>query len=105
MSESALLRAVVVQIRLHNTSATYQARQVEVEYDELAPATVGDLYIMVIPAGVEAGPAHNSSGGVIDKFYGVDVAMVLRAPKKPRDRRREYLTDFMERRNGEVSYL
>ena len=94
MSESALLRAVVTEIRAHNSSATYLARQVEVEFDELAPATVGDLYIMVIPAGVEPGPAHNSSGGVIDKLYGVDVAMVLRAPKKPRDRRREYLTDF-----------
>lgn len=94
MSESALLRAVVTEIRAHNISATYLARQVEVEIDELAPATVGDLYIMVIPAGVEPGPAHNSSGGVIDKLYGVDVAIALRAPKKPRDRRREYLTDF-----------
>lgn len=94
MSESALLRAVVTEIRAHNSSATYLARQVEVEFDEFAPATVGDLYIMVIPAGVEPGPAHNSSGGVVDKLYGVDVAVVLRAPKKPRDRKREYLTDF-----------
>lgn len=94
MSESALLRAVVSEIRAHNSSATYLARQVEVEYDEFAPATVGDLYIMVIPAGVEPGPTHNTSGGVIDKLYGVDVAIALRATKKPRDRRREYLTDF-----------
>ena len=94
MSESALLRAVVTEIRAHNVSATYRARQVEVEYDEFAPATVGDLYIMVIPAGVEAGPTHNTSGGVIDRIYSVDVAIALRAPKKPRDRRREYLTDF-----------
>ncbi len=94
MSESALLRAVVTQIRLHNSSATYLARQVEVEIDETAPATVADLYVMVIPAGVEAGPAHNTSGGVVDKIYSVDVAIALRAPKKPRDRRREYLTDF-----------
>ena len=94
MSESALLRAVVSEIRAHNSSATYLARQVEVEIDEFAPATVGDLYIMVIPAGVEAGPAHNTSGGVIDKLYSVDVAIVLRSLKKPRDRRREILTDF-----------
>ena len=94
MSESALLRAVVTEIRAHNSSATYLARQVEYEIDELAPATVGGLYIMVIPAGVEAGPTHNTSGGVIDRVYGVDVAIALRAPKKPRDRRREYLTDF-----------
>ncbi len=94
MSESALLRAVVSEIRAHNLSATYQARQVEVEINELAPATVGELYIMVIPAGVEPGPSHNTSGGVIDKLYGVDVAIALQAQKKPRDRRREYLTDF-----------
>ena len=100
MSESALLRAVVTEIRAHNSSATYLARQVEVEIDEFAPATVGDLYIMVIPAGVEAGPTHNESGGLasssgwIDRLYSVDVSIVLRAPKKPRDRRREYLTDF-----------
>ena len=94
MSESALLRAVVTEIRAHNSSATYLARQVEVEIDERAPATVGDLYIMVIPAGVEAGPTHSTSGGVIDRVYSVDVAIALRAPKKPRDRRREWLTDF-----------
>ncbi len=100
MSESALLRAVVTEIRAHNSSATYLARQVEVEIDEFAPATVGDLYIMVIPAGVEAGPTHDQSGGAaassgwIDRLYSVDVSIVLRTPKKPRDRRREYLTDF-----------
>ena len=94
MSESALLRAVVTEIRAHNSSATYLARQVEYEIDELAPATVGDLYIMVIPAGVEAGPTHNTSGGVRDRLHNVDVAIALRAPKKPRDRRHEYLTDF-----------
>lgn len=94
MSESALLRAVVTEIRAHNSSATYLARQVEVEFDEFAPATVGDLYIMVIPAGVEAGPDHSTSGGVIDRVYAVDVAIAMRVPKKPRDRRREFLTDF-----------
>ncbi len=94
MSESALLRAVVSEIRAHNSSATYLARQVEVEFDEFAPATVGDLYIMVIPAGVEAGPTHSTSGGVIDRVYAVDVSIALRVPKKPRDRRREFLTDF-----------
>ncbi len=100
MSESALLRAVVTEIRAHVADVgppivlTYLPRQIEVEIDEFAPATVGDLYIMVIPAGVEAGPTHNTSGGVIDRIHSVDVAIALRAPKKPRDRRREYLTDF-----------
>lgn len=94
MSESALLRAVVTEIRAHASSATYNARQVEVEIDEFAPATAADLYIMVIPGGIEPGPTHNPSGGVIDKIYGVDVAIALRAQAKPRDRRRELLTGF-----------
>ncbi len=97
MSESALLRAVVTEIRAHEdppATVTYLARQVEVEIDEFAPATVGDIYIMVLPGGVEAGPTHNTSGGVIDKLYGVDVAIAIRSPPKPRDRRRELLTGF-----------
>jgi len=91
MSESALLRAVVLRIRSH---ADFSNRQVEVEVDELAPATAGDLYIMVIPGGIEPGPTHNPSGGVVDKIYGVDVAIAIKAPPKPRDRRRELLTGF-----------
>jgi len=106
MSESALLRAVVTEIRGHVADVgppivlTYLPRQIEVEIDESAPATAGDLYIMVIPGGIEAGPTHNQSGGVVgssgwtDKLYGVDVAIVIRAPAKPRDRQAELLTGF-----------
>lgn len=100
MSESALLRAVVTEIRAHNSSATYDARQVEVEIDELAPATAPDVFIMVIPAGIEPGPTHGQSQGLIansgwtDKLYGVDVAIALRAQAKPRDRQSELLTGF-----------
>ena len=100
MSESALLRAVRNEIRAHVASVgppvvlTYLPRQIDVEYDEGAPATSPDVYIMVIPAGVEPGPTHNVSGGVIDKIYGVDVAIALQAQAKPRDRRSEMLTGF-----------
>ena len=101
MSESALLRSVVLRIRSH---ADFSNRQVEVEIDEFAPATVGDLYIMVIPGGIEPGPTHNKSGGVIDKIYGVDVAICIRAQAKPRDRRRELLTGFRGTTNLTVSF-
>jgi len=107
VSESALLRAVVTEIRGHVADVgppvvlTYQERQVEVEYDERAPATAGDLYIMVIPGGIEPGSTHATSGGgnaaftgLTDKVYGVDVAIAMRAPSKPRDRRSELLTGF-----------
>lgn len=100
MSESALLRAVVTEIRAHVADVgppvvlTYLPRQIEVEIDEFAPATATDVFFMVIPGGIEPGPTHNTSGGVIDKLYGVDVAIALRAQAKPRDRRRELLTGF-----------
>jgi len=65
-------------------------RQINVELDEMAPPTASDVYVMVIPGGVEAGPTHNVSGGVIDKLYSVDVSIAIRAPRKPRDRQRDF---------------
>ncbi len=86
MSESALCRAVRDEIRLH---ADFQNRQVNVELDEEAPPTAHDVYAMVISAGVQSGPSHDTNSGASDLLYNVDVALAIRAPKKPRDRRRE----------------
>ena len=86
MSESALLRATRDRIREH---ADFTDRQVNVELDERAPATAGDLYIIVTFGSVQPGPNHHPAGSVIDWVYGVNVSIVMRAPKKPRDRTRE----------------
>lgn len=92
MSESALLRAVVLRIR---AEGTFENHQVEVELDEEAPATSGDVFVMVVSGGITPGPNHDKrTGGVIDKLYAVNVAIAMRATKKPRDRRRELLTGF-----------
>ena len=85
MSESALVRAVRDRIRLH---AEFENRQVEVELDEHIPPLAGDVYVLVMPGGVEPGPSHPTNQGAIDKLYGVDVAIALRAPRVPTDRRR-----------------
>jgi len=85
MSESALLRAVRDRIRLH---ADFENRQVEVELDEHVPPTSGDLYVLVVSAGVEPGPSHVTNAGAIDKLYNVDVTIAMRAPRVPSDRRR-----------------
>ena len=89
MSESALLRAVRDRIRTH---ASFSNRQVQVELDDnYCPAIVGDLYVMVVPAGQSEG-AHNSvSRYASDILYAVDITVVMRAPKVPRDRQREIL--------------
>lgn len=95
MSESALVRSVRDRIRAHEADPgppivlTYLNRQVEVEFDEQAPATAADLFVIVTFGGVEPGPTHNTAGGVIDKLYGVDVTIAIRSPGKPRDRQRE----------------
>jgi hypothetical protein len=86
MSESALVRAVRDQIR---ASSSITDRQCDVELDEIAPPTAGDVYILVMSAGTEAGPSHNANQGARDILYSVDVSIALRAPKVPRDRQRK----------------
>jgi len=92
-SETALLEAVRNRLR---TQLTLDDHQCEIEFDEMAPATVGDKYLVVLPGGVSDGPAHRTSGQVIDEVIGVDVTVVLRATSVPRDRHRDvYLRNLM----------
>jgi hypothetical protein len=91
MSETALLRAVRDQIRTH---ASFTDRQVQIELDEnYCPAIVGDLYVMVIPAGQSEGEHQSQARYASDVIYAVDITVVMRAPKVPRDRQREILID------------
>jgi len=86
MSESALARAVRDQIRLNSA---YNDRDVDVELDEVVPPVKGELYIIVIPAGIEAGPTHESSGCVIDELFSIDIVVIRRSPRVPSDRERK----------------
>jgi len=83
----------VDQIRTHADYSS-RTRQVTAEFDERAPATAGDLHVIVTSGGITAGPDHDPSGGVIDKVYGVDVSIAIRSPRKPRDRQRELWLDL-----------
>lgn len=86
-TESALLEAVRDQIR---SVLNIKDRQCEIEFDDdEIPAIVGDLYIIVMPGTIQPGPRHDSSGGVMDRIFSVDVSVVIRATAKPADRRRE----------------
>lgn len=86
MSEIALLTAVRNTIR---SLAEFSDREVEIEFDEWAMPQIASQYVAVMPGGVTPGPAHNTSGGVVDKVYGVNVMVVVRATRKPRDRARD----------------
>lgn len=88
MSEVALLTAVRDRLR---SQKSYADNECDVELDEAFPQTVGRFYVAVMSGGVTPGPTHNSSGGVRDKLYGVDVLVVIRATVNPRDRRRDLL--------------
>ena len=86
MSEIALLTAVRNSIR---DLSDFSDREVEIEFDERAMQGIATKYVAVMPGGVTPGPYHNSSGGVSDKLYGVDVLVVKRGVSKPRDRARD----------------
>ena len=90
MSELHLINEVRDRIRAH---ADYRDEHVNVEYDERAPAIAPDLYIMVIPAGIEAGENY---GTVIDEVYSVDIIIALRATHIARDRKRRVLTELRQ---------
>ena len=90
MSESALLRAVRDQIQAH---ASFDARQVTIEPDEQFPAVAADVHIGVMFGGVTAGPTHGTNHGASDLLYGIDIAIAMRSPKKPMDRRFDLWVD------------
>ena len=99
MSETALLNAVRDEIR---RLCSYSETECEVEYDEMAPANVGDVYVAVQPGGWRPGPNNNSSGGVLDELYDVDVTIVMRCAKLPRDRQRNVFAGNLENLNSRV---
>lgn len=85
-AEKNLLLAVRDRLR---TTCQYQPEVCQIEFDEMAPATTGNLYVAVMPGGWRPGRAHNTSGGVHDLVYGVDVAVMRRIAHVPRDRLRD----------------
>lgn len=99
IAESALLLAVRDKLR---DGEGWTEKQCEVEQDEIAPATVGQLYVVVLPGGWSNGPRHNTSGGVNDLLFSVDVAVIKRAASTPRDRRRNLFLTNLDGLNAEV---
>lgn len=99
MSETALLNAVRDHIR---SACDYKETECEVEYDEMAPANVGDVYVCVQPGGWCPGPNNGSSGDVLDEVFDVDVTVVMRCAKVPRDRQRNVFAGNLESLNARI---
>lgn len=93
-AEKNLLLAVRNRLRTATGSggAGFSDAECDIEFDEMAPATQGHRYIVVMPAGWRPGPRHNTSGGVNDLIYAVDVTVIQRVANVARDRYRTTLT-------------
>lgn len=101
-AETALLLAVRDQIR---EACNYAPKECEVEFDEMAPATVGEVYVAVIPASWQTGDAGRTSGGVRDEVFGVEVVVIARATRLPRDRSRSLFIDSLIGINSRCSAI
>lgn len=99
-AETSLVLAV--RTRLQSVLAM-TAQQCDIEPDEMVPAIAGAEYIAVLPAGVQAGPRHKSSGGVWDLYVSVRVVVFHRVAELPRDRRRSALLDRYRGLNSRLS--
>lgn len=82
------LRLPIIAAAPSTGGAGFSEEECEVEYDEMTPATAGKLYCAVMPGGWKPGPRHNTSGGVNDLLYGVDILIAVRIGNVPRDRLR-----------------
>jgi len=91
MSEAALLVAVRDNLR---ELCGYTPAQCEIEIDEEAPPTSGDLVVLVMPGGWTFGSAAEG-GDVLDELYGVKVMVAMRLKAVPQDRQRQMLIDTM----------
>lgn len=97
VAEKNLLLAVRNQLRTAALAggAGLSEAECQIELMEMAPATQGNRYIAVMPGGWIRGPRHNSSGGVNDLVYGIDIFVATRAlSRTPRDRMLANLTEL-----------
>ena len=83
-AEKSLALAVRNRIR---SVCSYADELCQVEIDEMAPATAGNKFVAVVPAGWSIGSVHNTSSGVNDLVYSIDVCVMIRISNTARDRR------------------
>jgi hypothetical protein len=105
--ETALLLAVrnVLRMPLDQGGAGFKTTECEIEYDEMAPGTVGDLYVAIMPGGWRPGPRHNTAFGVHDLVFGVDAVVIKRVGNVPRDRMRETFLLNLDSLSAEIDRI
>ena len=101
-SEKHLLLAVRNRLR---SECGYKEQECEVELDEMAPATVGNIYVAVMPGGAQTGRNQMTSGGVHDLVWSVSVLLVKRIRNVPRDRLRSVFIEKLDALDEDIDKI
>lgn len=101
-SEKYLLLAVRNQIR---SVCGYTEKECAIELDEMAPATVGQVYVAVTPGGCRPGQRHMTCGGVHDLTWNVNAFIVRRIRNVPRDRLRDTFLENLDCLDEEIDKI
>ena len=101
-SEKHLLLAVRDMIR---SKCGYKETECAIELDEMAPATVGQLYVAVTPGGCRLGQRHMTCGGVHDLVWNVNAIVIKRIRNVPRDRLRDTFLENIGSLDEEIDVI
>ena len=101
-SEKHLLLAVRDKIR---SECGYADKECAIELDEMAPATVGQVYIAVTPGGCRTGPRQMTCGGVHDLIWSANAIVIKRIRNVPRDRLRDTFLENIESLDEEIDKI
>ncbi len=105
-SRKALMLAVRNCLRLPQpTGGGYSDTECDCEPDDDFPPTSGQVYIAVMSGGFAPGPRHNTSGGVRDFVFGINVAVVRRIGNVPKDRKTELFIDNVDSIENDVDRI
>lgn len=86
--ETAMLMAVRNELLMQ---LDLDKRKCDIEYDELAPHSVADLYIPIVPAGFTPGPSHEE-GQAEHYIFSTTVTIMMKVADVPQDRLRNVMT-------------
>jgi len=101
-SEKHLLLAVRNKIR---SECGYTEKECAIELDEMAPATVGQVYVAVTPGGCRPGRVQMTCGGVHDLTWNVNAFIVRRIRNVPRDRLRDTFLENLDSLDEELDKI
>lgn len=109
VSRRALVLAVRDQLRTdfptEFTNDSWKNDEIQEEMKETAHPTTGDKYVCVWPGSLVPGPYMFGDGKIDDYLCSVNVSVIVRIPKWPKDRQREAYLKFSESLDSYVNQV